>query len=88
MSTDFETVRPLTLFLGAAKGYRGVATLFEFNGHRATLIAPNTTSLLALCRGWGIEAPVADVAEPVVVLSRTIRTADNDGLEDGLDDGL
>lgn len=88
MTIDFESVRPATLFLGAAKGYRGVATIFDVNGHQATLIAPTPATLRALCDQWGIYAPIANVAEPVVVLLRSIRMTEgeNDGLGDGLDD--
>jgi hypothetical protein len=96
---EFEVVRPAALFLGAAKGYRGLATTFTMNGHRTTLIAPTASALRALCEQWAIAAPMADVAEPVVVLLRSITTEeDNDGLDggvcddgfddDGLDDGL
>lgn len=89
MTTDFETLQASALVIGpAAKGRRGVATTFEVNGHRATLVAPNSTALMALCRQWGIEASVADIAEPVVVVARFITTTDkSDGLDDGLDDG-
>lgn len=91
MTVDFKPVRPAALFLGAAKGYRGLATVFTINGHRTTLIAPTASALRALCEQWAIAAPMADVAEPVVVLLRSITTTeeDNDGLDGGVcDDGF
>jgi hypothetical protein len=88
--TEFETLQASALFFGpAAKGYRGVATVFDINGHRAALVAPDNATLRALCKQWGIEAPIANVAEPVVVVQRSIvKEEETDGLDDGLGDGL
>jgi hypothetical protein len=92
MTSDFETVRSSALTLGpAAKGYRGVVTIFEINGHRAALVTPDSTSLAALCRQWDIQAPMEHSAEPMVLISRFIVAQEDDlsdGLDDGLDDGL
>lgn len=95
MSTDFETLRATSLVLGpAARAFRGVATTFEIRGHRAALVVPDITTLKALCKEWAIEAPLSDVAEPVIVVSRFMVKPDEeddglgDGISDGLDDGL
>lgn len=96
MTIDFETLQASALVLcPATQGRRGVATSFGINGRQAMLIAPDIGSLKVLCRQWGIEAPVADTAEPVVVVARFIVTTDKsdksdglDGLDDGLGDGL
>lgn len=92
MTLDFETLPASALVLcPATQGRRGVATTFGINGRQAMLIAPDIAGLKVLCRQWGIEALVADIAEPVVVVARFITTTDNDksdGLDDGLDDGL
>lgn len=87
--TEFQTVRSSALFLGpAAKGYRGVVTIFEINGHRAALVTPDSTSLAALCRQWDIRAPMEHSAEPMILISRFIVAQEDDGLDDGWDDGL
>lgn len=93
MSAEFKTLQASTLVLcPATQGRCGVATTFEINGGQAMFITPDFATLKALCKQWGIEAPVADVAEPVVVVSRFIVAASkSDGLDDGLDvldDGL
>ncbi len=92
MST-FHTIPSSSLFLGpAATGRRGFATTFEVNGHQVLIVTPNNATLVALCKEWEIEAPIADIAEPVVVVSRSIvkECTEDDGLDvdDGLDDGL
>ena len=89
MST-FETLPASAIVIGpAAKGRRGLATSVSLYGHQAIIVAPSHTILAALCKQWGLSAPIEDTAEPVVVVSRFIVKEDNesdDGLGDGLDD--
>lgn len=90
---SFETISSSSLFLGpAAKGLPGVATLFEVHGHQAMVVTPSNATLTALCKELGIKAPIANIAEPVVVVLRSIRMEheqdDGLGIDDGLGDGL
>lgn len=89
--TDFKTLSPAALFLGpAAKAFRGVATIFEVNGHQAAVLTPNNATLMTLCKEWGIKAHIANVAEPVVVVtcSITMEAGEGEGLGQEIDDGL
>lgn len=92
MSSTFETLPASALVIGpAAKGRRGLATTVQVNGYPVIVVTPSIATLAALSKQWQLVAPIDDIAEPVVVVSRFIVKEDNesdDGLGDGLDDDL